>query len=76
MGTVGDLASVSTEFLIGYLMDVFGRRIPCVVGLALTGLGYIGSPLPRRLVGLYCLRAVLNVGALPMLLGPQTIDYI
>ena len=76
MGTIGDVASVSTEFFVGYIMDSFGRRIPCIVGLILSGIGYASNPLPNRLIGLYCLRAFNNVAALPLLLGPQQIDYI
>ena len=76
LGFCGDLASVSTELVLGYIMDYFGRKIPCVVGLILAGGAFIGSPLPSRVSWLYFFRMTMNVGALPILYSPYQIDYV
>ena len=76
MGVAGEIAAVVSEFPIGYIMDTIGRRIPCVLGIALIGVGYVLSPMFKNIAGLYCMRALVNVGALPILLGPQKVDYI
>ena len=76
LGSVGDIAVVSTEFLIGYLLDMFGRKGMTVGGLLLAGLAMAAKPLPRNLIGLYLLKIVSNVGVIPTLYTPFTVDYI
>ena len=76
LGSVGDIAVVSTEFLIGYLLDMFGRKGMTVGGLMFAGLAMAAKPLPRNLIGLYLLKIVSNVGVIPTLYTPFTVDYI
>ena len=70
MGFIGDIASVSTELVLGTLMDLVGRKIPSIAGLLLSGTGTLVSPWPNKLVGIYVLRCAINIGCLPLLWSP------
>ena len=76
IGFVGDIASASTELILGTLMDVFGRKAISITGLLVAGLASLSSPFPRRLIGIYCLRCAANIGILPLLWSPYSIDYV
>lgn len=76
LGTVGDVAIVSTEFFIGYAMDLFGRKMLTIFGLLLSGTATFCSPMPSSLTGLYFLRIMTVVGNLPSLNSPYLIDYV
>lgn len=76
LGFVGDIAVISTEFLIGYLLDLFGRKSMTVGGLLLAGVAMAAKPLPNRLIGLYLLKIVSCISILPTLYTPYTVDYV
>ena len=76
LGTVGDVAVVSTEFFIGYAMDLFGRKMLTISGLLLSGTATFCSPMPSDLTGLYFFRVMTVVGNVPMLNSPYVIDYV
>ncbi len=38
LGFVAEIATLSTEFSIGFVMDLFGRKALCVIGLILAGI--------------------------------------
>ena len=76
IGFVGDIASASTELFLGTLMDVFGRKAISVSGLLIAGLASLSSPFPRRLIGVYCLRCTANIGNMPLLWTPYSVDYV
>ena len=67
---------ISTEFLLGYLMDMFGRKRISVAGLMMAGISMACKPLPNNLIGLYLLKIVSNVGVIPTLYTPFTVDYV
>ena len=76
LGIVGDIASVSSELLLGTAMDLFGRKIPVVGGVFLAGMATFISPLPKRLLGLYFARSLANIGCIPSLWSPYGADYV
>ena len=76
LGTAGDITSVSTELVLGTLMDLIGRKIPSVGGLILAGTGFLLTPIPKKLGGVYCFRCMIDVGALPLMWSPFGVDYI
>lgn len=76
LGIVGDVASLSSELFLGTAMDLFGRKVPVVGGVFLAGIATFISPLPKRLTGLYFARAMADVGCIPYLWSPYSIDYI
>ena len=76
LGFVGDIAVVSTEFFIGYMLDLFGRKRMTVGGLLLAGLAMASKPLPNNLIGLYLLKIVSCVAVIPTLYTPYTVDYV
>ena len=76
LGFMGDIASISSEFLVGYAMDLFGRKGPTVAGLVMAGLSTFAMPIPKKLGGLYCLRALTNIGSLPINGSPYMVDYV
>lgn len=46
LGFVAEIATLSTEFCIGFAMDLFGRKVLCVIGLLMAGLATASQPLP------------------------------
>lgn len=76
LGFVAAIAALSTEMILGYLMDLFGRKVLLVSGLALTCIGVILQALPKQLVYLYLVRIVTNIGVVPYLVSPYLVDYI
>ena len=73
---VDELAALVTEVFLGYIQEVIGRKIPCVVGLTISGLGLIASPLPKHVGGLYVGRVMAGTGVLALMYSPYTVDYI
>ena len=47
LGLSGDVASVSSEIALGTLMDLMGRKVLSISGLAIAGIGTLVSPLPK-----------------------------
>ena len=76
MGTVSEIFAISTQLALGALMDLYGRKIWSVGGLALATLGTLMSPVPTNLPALYVCRVITNVGTLPFMWSPYSVDYI
>ena len=76
LGLAGDIASVSSEIALGTLMDLMGRKVLSISGLAIAGIGTLISPLPKQIYGLYIIRCVIDIGVIPMLWTPFSVDYI
>ena len=76
LGFIGDIGSVSSEFVIGSAMDLFGRKGITVFGLFVAGLGLAAQPLPSQIGWLYPLRVISCVGVIPALYTPYTVDYV
>ena len=76
IGFVGDIATVSIELGLGYVMDHVGRKILSVVGISVTVGALVGSPNATKIYWLYIFRTIMNLGVLPILHSPYQIDYI
>lgn len=76
MGTVSDIFAVSTQLMLGGLMDLIGRKVPSILGLFIAAIGILLSPVPPNLPGLYVCRVMTNVGCLPFMWSPYSVDYI
>ena len=63
---VNEVVAMVTEIFLGYLQEVVGRKIPCIVGLTISGIGLIVSPLPKQVGGLYIGRVMAGIGVLPL----------
>ena len=73
---MGEIASISSEFILGYLMDLFGRKHLNVGGLIVASIAVFCKPLPQQIGYLYAFRILTNVGLLPMLYTPYILDYV
>ena len=71
------LCVVPCEFLFGAMMDITGRKIPIVVGLALTAVSLI---LMTRFDQVYptlvLLSCTVSVSILPAYISPLLLDYV
>ena len=76
MGTTADVLALTTALMLGSLMDLFGRKIPSIAGLMVASIGILLSPVPQNLPGLYICRILSNVGCLPFMWSPYSVDYI
>ena len=76
IGFVGEIGTLSTEFIIGYLMDLLGRKHLNVGGLIVASIAVFCKPLPQKIGYLYAFRILTNVGLLPMLYTPYILDYV
>ena len=76
VGFVGEIASACTELVIGTLMDMYGRKFISVAGLLFSGVSTLVTPLPTRLIGIYCLRCTVNIGVIALVWSPFGVDYI
>lgn len=76
IGFVGDLASVSTELILGTLMDLVGRKIPSIAGLILAASATLATPFPKKIGWIYAIRCLTNVGTLPLVWSPFSVDYV
>ena len=76
LGFVGDIGSISTELMIGSMMDIFGRKSVSVGGLFLVSVVMTCKPLLNSLAALYVLKLFTNIGAVPFLYSPYPMDYV
>ena len=70
MSFVNEIAVLITEIFLGYIMEVLGRKIPSIIGLTVSGLALIASPLPQNTTGLYILRVMAGIGLMPLCYSP------
>ena len=76
LGFFSDIGVLFTELTMGTAMDLFGRKGITVVGIILAGISLVCMPLPNALFGLYCIRLVSNMGIVPALYSPFSVDFI
>ena len=78
LGYAGAIAYLSGALISGYLLDLFGRKYITVTGLLGTSLLTFVKPLPSIDVvdALYAFRIVVNIGLLPCLYTPYTLDFV
>ena len=61
---------------VGYSMDLFGRKWITVGGIMVLGIAVFSKAIPENIDWLYLLRCLAQLGALPMLGSPFTVDYV
>ena len=76
LGMVSEFGGLGAEILLGFLQDLFGRKILTVLGLMIASISVICKPLPNSIAGLYCLRFCTNMGLIPIMYSPFAIDYV
>ena len=76
LSTVGTIAGILTVMILGTIMDMFGRKIPSIVGVVIAAIGMTLMPIPKKLSGLYILRCLIEIGVLPLKWSPFVVDYI
>ena len=76
IGTISDLVAIVSQLFLGSLMDLVGRKKPSIIGLLMASLGILFSPLPPNIPGLYVCHIMIQVGCLPFLWSPYSVDYI
>ena len=76
LGLYAAVAAVSMNLILGYLMDLFGRKMLLIIGLSVTSIGVACQPLPDQLAWLYVIRIATNLGVVPYLVSPYLVDYI
>ena len=76
LGSVGKIGSMIAVALITPAMDLFGRKMLMIGGLALTGLALFAKPLFDHLTALYILTFLADVGIVPALHTPYPVDYV
>ena len=59
LALAGDICAILTEFTLGYLMDLFGRKTITVTGMYLAAGAVFSMPLPRHIGGLYFVRCLI-----------------
>ena len=67
LGFVSEIAAMLITIFLGYIMEVAGRKIPCVIGLTISSLALIATPLSKSLGGLYIFRVLTGIGVLPLI---------
>ena len=78
LGYAGAIAYLSGALVSGFLLDLFGRKYITVAGLVGTSLITFVKPLPSIdvLDALYAFRIAVNVGLIPCLYTPYTLDFV
>ena len=76
LGMVSEIGGLGAEVLLGFLQDLLGRKVLTVAGMMIASTSVICKPLPNNIAGLYCLRFCTNMGLIPIMYTPFTIDYI
>ena len=76
LGMVSEIGGLGAEVLLGFLQDLLGRKVLTVTGMMIASASVICKPLPNHIAGLYCLRFCTNMGLIPIMYTPFTIDYI
>ena len=73
---VSEIGGLGAEVLLGFLQDLLGRKALTVAGMMIASISVICKPLPNNISGLYCLRFCTNMGLIPIMYTPFTIDYV
>ena len=77
LGFYADITVVLLDLVLGYLMDLFGRKALSLGGFAIAGGAQIILPLCGRIYpGMLICRIILSVGLLPALNTPFVLDYV
>ena len=76
IGLVGEVGNIVFALVIGYLMDLFGRKWLTIGGLMMASLATMLKPVPDKIGYLYVLRTFTNIGMVALINTPFTLDYI
>jgi MFS family permease len=77
LGFYSDLAVIPSEFILGALMDVFGRKKMTVGGLMLAGVVFIlFTQFHKALPWLQILCIIEAVALIPAIINPLQLDYV
>ncbi len=72
-----ELAILPSHFLIGGVLDIFGRKIPTVLGMLISGVCICLIPFGRSVYPDLCiLRLTIAIGVLVAMNSPLLPDYI
>eukprot|EP00347_Sterkiella_histriomuscorum_P002032 403369737 len=72
-----EIAVIISDFGIGLLMDLMGRKYPIIIGLFISGISIVVIPYGTQIYPYLCIFKVLvAVGVLPAMNSPLIPDYI
>ena len=75
IGLVAEICTIVIVFFMGFILDIFGRKWPYVIGMATAGVCFISMPLPPHIRGLYFLRSLASMGLITIMSSPLQVDY-
>ena len=77
LGFYADITVVLLDLVLGYAMDLFGRKTLSLTGFIIAGAAQIIMPVcPKIYPGMLICRILIAVGLLPALNTPLVLDYV